>query len=124
MVATENSALSNKITAVLRNKGYRVTIKRISEKNLLGEERGFHLIHAVSSDNKTIITVRISSQKDKHRLHITAHRKSKNTINEIASRLENMGFRVLGENEGVTAAGLFDSENIYGKITKAVDIVK
>ncbi len=124
MVATEIPSLSNKITAVLKNRGYKVTIKKISEKNLLGEERGFHLIHAVSSDSKTIITVRISSQEDKHRLHVITHRKSKNVISEIANRLENIGLRVLEEDEGVSAAGLFDSENIYGKVAKAIDIVK
>ncbi len=126
MVASENKRekLIRNVEEELSSSGYRVSRKTIKEKNLLGEENRYELIHAVSIDEKTIITIRLRGIEDKHRIHITTTASSNIEAERKADKLESIGLRVHEEESTVTASGTVSSKNLLRRIREMIDSVR
>ena len=123
MVATDESQLyilTNNVRQELNRKGYRTIIKTVSEKDLFGNSIKYDMIHAVSRDEKTIITIRLGFLRNRHRVHISA--KTGRSEN-IADKLEDIGYRVAGVEEEISASAIFDTKELVSKIKKTLETI-
>ncbi len=119
MVAAEE--LNNRITSILKNMGFRTINKQIMEIDLLGKTRITRLIHAVSGDEKTIITVRMY-RDGMHRIHISINNNNA-LLEKTIQQLENMGIKIHEDEKGITAAATISSNEIIEKLNRILEIV-
>ncbi len=119
MVAADN--LLNRVKKVLSSRGFRVKDKHIMEKDLFSEDiREFDLIHAVSGDEKIVLTIRLN-KRGNHRVHVST--RTSRSDEKLAERLEEIGMRVQEDDEGLTAAVTTSSSELVDKINKITRIV-
>ncbi|ABN70352.1 hypothetical protein Smar_1260 [Staphylothermus marinus F1] len=122
MVASEKKEKKYKdVEQILINRGYYVTRKNISEKDLMGEEKNYEIIHAVSRDEKTVITIRLEYLKDSHRLHVSTKTGQARVSEIIADKLESLGLRVHEDGKQVDASGIIKSNNLARKVKDVLD---
>lgn len=120
MVAAEE--INNRITSILKNMGFRTINKQIMEIDLLGNTRVARLIHAVSGDEKTIITVRMY-RDGKHRIHISINNYNNAVLEKTIQQLENLGIKIHEDENGITAAAIITSNEIIEKLNRILEIV-
>ncbi len=119
MVAADT--LLDKVRKVLSSRGFKVRNKHIMEKDLFsGGIREFDLIHAVSGDERTVLTIRLD-RNGNHRVHVST--RTGRSDEKLAEKLEEIGMRVQEDEEGVTAAVTINSSELVDKINKLTRIV-
>ncbi|WP_245521834.1 hypothetical protein [Staphylothermus hellenicus] len=124
LVASEKKEkIYNDVERILINRGYHVTRKNISEKDLMGEEKNYEIIHAVSKNEKTIITIRLEYLENSHRLHVSTKTGQANISEIIADKLESLGLRVYKNGKHVDASGIIKSHNLARKVKDVLDNV-
>jgi len=123
LVATDETQLfrlTNSVRSELRRKGYRTMIKTVNEKDLFGNNIKYDMIHAISRDEKTIITIRLGFLGDKHRVHISA---KTSHLEDLADKLEDIGYRVVDTEEELTASAMFETRELISKIKRTLETI-
>ncbi len=123
MVAAEHDKLSRALGKILESRGYRVRIQSVTEMNLMGEKNKLYVIHAVSSDERNIVTIRIH-ENNINRLRISLRRRSEGLRHTLADKLEEAGFRVTETEEEVSGSITGRGEYLIGKMKDALNIIE
>ncbi len=123
MVAAEHDKLSRALGKLLESRGYRVRIQSVTEMNLMGEKNRLYVIHAVSSDERNIVTIRIH-ENNINRLRISLRRRNEGLRNTLADKLEEAGFRVTVIEEEVSGSVTGCGEYLIDKMRDALNIIE
>ncbi len=123
MVAAEHDKLSRALGKLLESRGYRVRIQSVTEMNLMGEKNKLYLIHAVSSDERNIVTIRIH-ENNINRLRISLRRRNEGLRHTLADKLEEAGFRVTETKEEVSGSITGCGEYLIDKMRDALNIIE
>ncbi len=123
MVAAEHDKLSRAMGKLLESRGYRVRIQSVTEMNLMGEKNRLYVIHAVSSDERNIVTIRIH-ENDINRLRISLRRRNEGLRRILADKLEEAGFRVTETEEEVSGSITGCGEYLIDKMRDALNIIE
>ncbi len=118
---TVMDSLARDITERLKAMGYRVSGRLVREVDILtGNIKDFELIHAVSSNERLVLTIRLAAN-GWNRLHLTA---SSNNISESElNRLEEAGFKVHVDKAGISATLTAGSDELIRKLSIIAEIV-
>ncbi len=123
MVAAEQDKLSRALGKLLESRGYRVRIQSVTEMNLLGEKNRLYVIHAVSSDERNIVTIRIH-ENNINRLRVSLRRRNEGLRHTLADKLEEAGFRVTVTEEEVSGSVTGCGEHLIDKMRDALNIIE
>lgn len=120
MVATEFLSNIEKIARLLMEKGFSVTTYSIREKDLFNESREFELLKAVSASKNLVLFIRVSRALDS-RIHVY-YRGSGTDLEEIADKLESLGFSIDVDERELTASTRTVIEEASRIISRLIDV--
>ncbi len=123
MVAAEHDKLSRALGKLLESRGYRVRIQSVTEMNLMGKKNRLYIIHAVSNDERNIVTIRIH-ENNKNRLRISLRRRNEGLRHALADKLEEAGFRVTETEEEVSGSIIGCGEYLIDKMRDTLNIIE
>ncbi len=110
------------IEGLLKERGFTVTIKDVSEVDLvLNKSVSSRLVRGVSRDMKVIITVRIYGG-GRSRVRISWLRRVGEDDN-IVDELESMGFNVVVDKMGLTGMLIESTGKVCGLLKKLLDTI-
>ena len=119
-VMTRMVASDQRILVELLNKyGYNVSIKHIEELDLLGSRQSFKLIHAVTNDLKKVFIVRVK-EDGWVRIHLSIQGKNRSKVEELALYLEELGYRVIVDEDGISATLYTNIDNLVPITTRTL----
>ncbi|NPA98730.1 MAG: hypothetical protein GXO43_05060 [Crenarchaeota archaeon] len=123
MVAAEHDRITKALGKLLESRGYRVKIQSVTEMNLMGEKNRLYVIHAVSGDERNIVTIRIH-ENNTNRIRISLRRRNEGLRHSLADKLEEVGFRVTETDDEVSGSITGRGEYLMSKMRDALNIIE
>ena len=123
MVAAEHDRITKTLGKLLESRGYRVKIQSVTEMNLMGEKNRLYVIHAVSGDERNIVTIRIH-ENNTNRIRISLRRRNEGLRHSLADKLEEVGFRVTETDDEVSGSITGRGDYLMSKMRDALNIIE
>ncbi len=123
MVAAEHDRITKALGKLLESRGYRVKIQSVTEMNLMGEKNRLYVIHAVSGDERNIVTIRIH-ENNTNRIRISLRRRNEGLRHSLADKLEEVGFRVTETDDEVSGSITGRGDYLMNKMRDALNIIE
>ncbi|GEM_PF-3257462 len=123
MVAAEHDRITKALGKLLESRGYRVKIQSVTEMNLMGEKNRLYVIHAVSGDERNIVTIRIH-ENNTNRIRISLRRRNEGLRHSLADKLEEVGFRVTETDDEVSGSITGRGDYLMSKMRDALNIIE
>jgi len=104
---------------LLLSRRFKVSVKKIREHNIYGEELQAELIYGVLEDESIVLSTRRYKDSDKYRVRISIYK----DLSDLADDIESLGFRVYGEEDRTIIIGYFNREQIVNKLSSLLDML-
>ncbi len=119
MVAADT--LLSSIEKMLSLHGFRYTLRQAVEKDLFGSVKEVVLIHASTTDENTILTIRLF-KNGVNRVRISFRNVNDKLRNKIEN-LENKGFNIYDDENEVSVIGMFRNNELLSILPEIMRIV-